>query len=336
MRALSVDRPAEAGTGLCRREPARTCAPADEDGRRRRADRRAHSARGRAPPRAIAPRGPRSAAPAPSATSATPRRPAVARTGSATIPAVRWTIREASASSRLASRPSARRSDAAPIGRSGASGGAREPRPELERRPVMPGRRRTARRPGRRRRAAASKQERHVARRSLQDDGRGAAKRTLAGVHQHEVDALLGSEPGRRRRQPPARRTPRSGSRTRRPISSSRARDSRAVAAATSSASTTAATISSRGGIACGERLRETEERVERVGVRLVQGAARARALERPARLSLARIVRRRQSVRVLPEDGRLERLQLLARLEAQLVRAARCRAWRYASSASA
>ena len=56
----------------------------------------------------------------PRAAPTTPRRPGRASTGSATTPLRRWTISDASASSRLASRPSSRRSEAAPIRRSGA------------------------------------------------------------------------------------------------------------------------------------------------------------------------------------------------------------------------
>src|SRR5262249_36921681 len=53
--------------------------------------------------------------PAPSASAITPSRPGLASSGSATTSAVRWTISEASARSRLASLPSSRLSEAAPI-----------------------------------------------------------------------------------------------------------------------------------------------------------------------------------------------------------------------------
>ena len=56
--------------------------------------------------------------PAPSARATIPCRPGVASSGSATIPAVRWMMSEASARSRLASRPPTLPSEAAPISRS--------------------------------------------------------------------------------------------------------------------------------------------------------------------------------------------------------------------------
>ena len=102
-------------------------------------------------------------------------------------------------------------------------------------------------------------------------------------------------------------------------ISSSRASDSRAAAAGDVLRVHDGRDDQLPCGIACGERLRETEERVERVGFGWCE---EQRALGRWSGLRGPHspgIVRRRQ-IRVLPEDRRLELLQRLARLEAQLV----------------
>ena len=209
--------------GLRWRQPAGRgpCGPARSA---RAAPRRARRGRDRAPPGASAPTGRRPAGRRPSASAITPFVRAGASIGSATIPAVRWTISEASASRRLASRPSPPPSATAPIRRSGASGGAGDPRAELERRPVVPGGAERHQHRARARRPARRDEHRDVAWRLLEDDAGVAARARASRLHEQQVDALLVGEARRRRAPAPATRTPPSWSRPRRPAAPAGAR----------------------------------------------------------------------------------------------------------------
>ena len=100
-------RPAEARARPVRGEPAGARPSAHEHRRR---GRRAGQLGADAPEPLSRQRSdsPTTSSPAPCASSMTPRRPGRASSGSARTPAPRWTISEASASRRLASRPSSR------------------------------------------------------------------------------------------------------------------------------------------------------------------------------------------------------------------------------------
>ena len=203
-------------------------------------------------------------APAPCATSATPRRPAGGEDRLGDDPGGplddQGGVGEQPA--RVAPLPPAVRDADEP---QRCSRGAREPRAELERRPVVPRLPRTARPPDRPRPGLSPQQERHVAGRSLEHDGRGAAERV------------------RRRRPSSSRSTP--------SCAASRATSS-PIAGEENAAVRVANPVGDQlvacerqprrgrgqvlrvhdgrddqlpGGIAHGERLREAEERVERV-----------------------------------------------------------------------
>ena len=177
---------------------------------------------------------------------------------------VRWTISDASASRRLASRPSRGRSEAAPISRSGAPVARATPARPAPAPPSRASRRRTGRPPARRAGAAAA---------TSIATSHGACSRTTASpcgvrIHDQQVGRAPGSRAGRRRGPAWATRTRRSGRRCRPPAARSRRAASAAVAAPSSLAATTQATISSRGGSARGERPDQIEQRFERAGAR--------------------------------------------------------------------
>ena len=151
---------------------------------------------------------PTTSRPASRLASSMPSSPGGVSSGSAEMPRTRWTASAPCESRRLASRLPCSGTAAAPASRSGASLGAREPRAELDRRPVVLG-------PSERdedgalRRRVPRNEQRHVAGRLREDGsellvGSSLGQELVGGVGEQEIDVELGGEPSqlltRRRR----------------------------------------------------------------------------------------------------------------------------------------
>ena len=235
------------------------------------------------------------------------------------MPAVRWTISEASASSRLASRASAPRSAAEPISRSGASVARATQSAEPERRPVVRSCAEGHHHRPLTQRAAGLCQQGHVAGRLFEDHARVAVQRRRAGIHEEQIDVLLAGEPddvlaaprrGERRgpgyesggQQPVA-----AFGKSRSGFSKLRRRDD-------------ASDDQLVGGLRGRQRLGEPKERVE-PGQRPRHDQERAFRHRCLGRRRLPRRAVRKVERRVLTQDRLLEPPQLLAGLEAELFR---------------
>ena len=151
---------------------------------------------------------PTTSRPASRLASSMPSSPGGVSSGSAEMPRTRWTASAPCESRRLASRLPCSGTAAAPASRSGASVGARKPRAELDRRPVVlgPSERDEHGAFGRR---VPRNEQRHVAGRLRKEGGEllvgsSLGQELVGGVGEQEIDVELGREPSqflaRRRR----------------------------------------------------------------------------------------------------------------------------------------
>ena len=157
----------------------------------------------------------------PSASAAIPWRPGGASSGSATMPAVRWTISEASASSRPHRVPPRRLGGRADQPQRGVRGAGN---PSAERAPPS----RATGAEGHHhgplsQRAAGLRKQGHVAGCLFEDHSRVAVQRRRSSIHEEQVD-VSGRRAGRCPRPAAVRRTPRSRRRVRRPAAGRGAR----------------------------------------------------------------------------------------------------------------
>ncbi len=142
---------------------------------------------------------PTTSRPASRLASSMPSSPGGVSSGSAEMPRTRWTASAPCESRRLASRLPCSGTAAAPASRSGACSRVREPRAELDRRPVVVG---PAERDehGALGRRVPRNEQRHVAGR-LREDGRellvgsSLGQELVGGVGEQEIDVELGGEP---------------------------------------------------------------------------------------------------------------------------------------------